>query len=78
MYASARPTATLNVFVKNVGSSGTIPAGWAFTMYNPSYVSQSGFWNLKVGKVMFRGAAGVTVNGPQRRPLPVYQWQGYV
>ena len=50
MHASGRPTATLNVFVKNVGSSGTIPAGWDFTLYNPSYDDQSGFWNLRVGQ----------------------------
>ena len=45
---SLRPTNTLNVYVKNLASSGTIPAGWTFTMSNPSYVSLTTFWNMQV------------------------------
>ena len=44
----SRPTNTINVYVSNLAPSGTIPAGWTFTMYNPAYLSQSGFWNMQV------------------------------
>ena len=47
-HCSLRPTNTLNVYVKSLASSGTIPAGWAFTMFNPSYVSLTTFWNVQV------------------------------
>ena len=44
----SRPTNAVNVYVSNLAASGTIPPGWTFTMYNPAYVSQSGFWNMQV------------------------------
>ena len=47
-HCSLRPTSTLNVYVRNLAPSGTIPSGWDFTMFNPSYVDLTTFWNVQV------------------------------